>query len=314
MMHSTNQRCNALQSVVGVFLHSCNAPETVRELLAHMGLSVSANTIHNAITNLSKEAGKGIRQLGQNLLTLYAYDNLDIDLKHSVPTVEKQQDTLIHITSGTMIPLCHGAKFEDLNCSDELWRKYRHNLEARADDIPSISIESLLNLHPEEGHTSGLTRRRRFNAWKYLYDLVHFGPEYFRKFQRQLGDPEVIDGIPVTKTFQVPLRGVDVSPSTPGQNAEALDSFFQQAGVGDPTDKPGVKAVGNSVILVSGDLLTIQHLRSLQESRAEESTPWCRVQFPILVMGLFHLKMGHAPIPFGEFSSITKPPNLIAMT
>ena len=121
-MHSTNQRCNTLQSAVGVFLHSCNAPETVRELLAQMGLSVSANTIHNAIINLSKEAGNGIRQLGQSLLTLYAYDNLDIDLKHSVPTVEKQQDTLIHITSGTMIPLYHRAKFEDLNCSDELWR------------------------------------------------------------------------------------------------------------------------------------------------------------------------------------------------
>jgi hypothetical protein len=35
----------------------------------------------------------------------YAYDNLDIDLKHSVPTIEKGQETLIHLTTGTMLPL-----------------------------------------------------------------------------------------------------------------------------------------------------------------------------------------------------------------
>ena len=173
-----------------------------------------------------------------------------------------------------------------------IWRKFRHNLDARVKDIPSITIENLLNLHLEEVHTSRLTRRRRFNAWKYLYDLVHFGPEYFQK--KQLGDPQVIDGIPITKTSQVPLQGVDVSPSTPGQNAEALDAFFQQAAIGDPNDNPGVKAVGNSVILVSGDLLTIQHLQSLRESRAEESTPWRQVQFPIFIMGLFHFKMACA--------------------
>ena len=41
MMHSSNRQCNTFQSAVGVFLQSCNAPETLRELLAHMGVSVA---------------------------------------------------------------------------------------------------------------------------------------------------------------------------------------------------------------------------------------------------------------------------------
>ncbi|KIJ96064.1 hypothetical protein K443DRAFT_58662, partial [Laccaria amethystina LaAM-08-1] len=88
MMHSTNQRCNSLQSIIGVFLHACNTPDAVLELLAHLGVSISPSTISNAVSNLSKESSSDIRKLGRTLLTLYAYDNLDVDLKHLVPTVE----------------------------------------------------------------------------------------------------------------------------------------------------------------------------------------------------------------------------------
>jgi hypothetical protein len=77
-MHSTNRQCNALQSLVGIFLHSCGAPETVRELLARIGLSILTTTINEAVNNLSEEAAKEIQKEGQTLLTSYAYDNLDI--------------------------------------------------------------------------------------------------------------------------------------------------------------------------------------------------------------------------------------------
>jgi len=86
-MQSTNRSCNTLQSALGIFLHSCGTPETVRELLAHMGLSISTTSINEAISNLSKEAIAETRRIGKSLLTTYAYDNFDIDLKHSTPTV-----------------------------------------------------------------------------------------------------------------------------------------------------------------------------------------------------------------------------------
>ena len=293
-MQSSNQHCNALQSILGIFLHCCNAPKAVRECLAHMGISISVSAINSAVTNLSKQSKAEMRRLGESFLTSYAYDNLDIDLKHSIPTVEKPQDTLIHLTSGMMLPLNHGVTLEDLNCSEELWKKSANNPSARRWDLPSIKVEDLLSLHPEDDNPSGLLQRERFNAWKFLHDLINFGPKYFRKYGRELGDPEVIEQIPLVKTSQVPNKALDISPNAPAQNAEALEAFSWQAGIGDSTENPKAHNINNQVTLVFGDLLTGERIRSLQESRSEEATPWHRMQSVVFVMGLFHLKMACA--------------------
>jgi hypothetical protein len=294
MMQSSNQRCNALQSMLGVFLHSCNTPEVVRECLAHMGISISVSAINSAVANLSKQSEVKMRHIGKSLLTSYAYDNLDIDLKHSVPSVEKPQDTLIHLTSGMMLPLNHGVTLEDLDCCEELWKKSANNPSARRRGLLSIKVEDLLLVHLEDDHPSGLLRRERFNAWKFLHDLINFGPKYFRKYRRELGDPEVIEQIPLVKTFQVPNKALDISPNAPAQNAEALEAFFRQAGIGDSTENTKAHDINNHVTLVFGDLLTGERIRSLQESRSEEVTAWRRLQSVVFVMGLFHLKMACA--------------------
>ena len=64
MMQSTNYWCNALQSLVGVFLHLSGAPETIQELLAHMGLLISMTSINKTIKHLSQEANKRIQETG----------------------------------------------------------------------------------------------------------------------------------------------------------------------------------------------------------------------------------------------------------
>ncbi|EDR15496.1 uncharacterized protein LACBIDRAFT_321367 [Laccaria bicolor S238N-H82] len=69
MMHSTNQECNSLQSIIGVFLHACNAPDAVLELLTHLGVSISPSTISNTVSNLSKESSSKVHKLGRTLLT-----------------------------------------------------------------------------------------------------------------------------------------------------------------------------------------------------------------------------------------------------
>ncbi|KAG6808473.1 hypothetical protein H0H92_004012 [Tricholoma furcatifolium] len=296
MLQNTNQNCNALQTIIGVFLQSCNAPETVREFLAHAGLSVSTTSINNAIRSLSKESEKRTQRLGQTLTALLAYDNLDFDAKQSVPTLEKPQDTMFHLTSGTMLPL-YEISADDLNCSDALWAHSPINPEILPSDMrrAAVSFEDLVALHPETEHPSGLLRSERFNAWMYRHDLVHYGPELFRKFRNKLGDPEVIDAIPLKKTSQIPNRALPLAPNTASNNADAIDSFFRQARVGDPIDDPSVQRdIDNHVVLVCGDLLTGERIRSLVQSRSEEKTPWRRFQYVIYVMGLFHLKMACA--------------------
>jgi hypothetical protein len=120
------------------------------------------------------------------------------------------------------------------------------------------------------------------------------GPESLQKHQISLGEPKMLDPIPVQKMSQVPNQMLDIAPSTAAQNAKALKAFFKQTGIGDPTENPCIYNLDNNVVLVFGDHLTGEHIRSLLESRSEEKTSWQRLQFIIYVMGLFHLKMACA--------------------
>jgi hypothetical protein len=111
LLQSANQKCNLLQSVFGLFLHSCNTPQKVIQALACMGVSVSVSVdaINKGVESLSAKARNTVRKFGQTKLTAYTYDNFDIDFKSNLPTVEKTGGTLSHFTSGTLIHLDHGV-------------------------------------------------------------------------------------------------------------------------------------------------------------------------------------------------------------
>ncbi|KAJ6540519.1 hypothetical protein B0H19DRAFT_959500, partial [Mycena capillaripes] len=91
MMQSTNQQSNMLESVIGIFLHASNTPSKVIETLARMGISISLDSIHNAVHSLSRETFERLRTMGQTLLVSYAYDNFDINFPHAIPTVENSK-------------------------------------------------------------------------------------------------------------------------------------------------------------------------------------------------------------------------------
>ena len=259
-MQSTNQRCNALQTSIGLFLHACSTPEEVIEFLAHTGLSISATAINDAVTNLSKESAWKRRRTGQTLRTAYAVDNVDIELKHLVPTVDNPDEALIHLTSGTMLPLNHGVTATDLKCSEELWKKTRDRMRDTGTYLVNPDPSKLLDIHPEpEDHPSGMARRDRFNAWVFLQTLVFHGPEYFQRYRQELGEPEVIESIPLSKTEQVPAEAMDINPSTSSGNGDVIVNVLRQGGVGDPLQENApkdLKSLDDHVVIVHGDLGT----------------------------------------------------------
>jgi hypothetical protein len=299
MMQSSNQKCNALGSVFGIFLHSTNTPEKVIQALAHMGISISINAIHSAIHSLSKETFHTLRAMGRSLLVTYAYDNFDIDFKRSVPTVEKSRDTLEHLTSGDLIMLEHGVTVDDLKCSEYLWKKSPLNPDIDPGKLPVHTCADLLSLHPEINHPSGLTRCERFNAWKFRYDLCHYGPVYFRQFIKDLGLPKVVEQIPVVKMRHAPARSMDINQSKVSGNIRVIPELLRQGGVGDPNDGNGtwqddVIDVTKFVVLVFGDLGTSERVQSILLRHSLETSPWQRYQYVVFGMGLFHLKMACA--------------------
>ncbi|KAF8226599.1 hypothetical protein L208DRAFT_1301167, partial [Tricholoma matsutake] len=90
LLRSTNESCNYLQSILGIFLHSTNSPKKVIETLAHAGLSISLSSIHRSIKSLSKEAEEKVRLEMQTLQTSVAYDNFDVHFKTLQPMLEHQ--------------------------------------------------------------------------------------------------------------------------------------------------------------------------------------------------------------------------------
>ena len=131
MMQSMTQQCNALSSVIGIFLHSCNAPAKVIKTLARIGVSISMQSVNNAIRALSKDAKRWMQEMGQSLTIGYVYDNFDVDFLTSISTVEKSVDTLAHMMSADAFWL-QQCILEDLKCSDQLW--HRSPFNDRKDD------------------------------------------------------------------------------------------------------------------------------------------------------------------------------------
>ena len=298
MMQSTNARTNALESIIEIFLHSCGTPEKVIEALAHLGITISVNAIHYAITSLSTKSAVAIQQLGQTLLASYAYNNFDVDLKTSAPTTEKSTDTLKHLTSALLFPLQHSVTPDDMKCSDELWKKSRLNPKANPSDLQEEKTwKNLLTLHPKVMHPMRLTRRDRFNAWKFLHDLCHHGPKYFSQFQMVLGKPEEIEQIPVIKTKIIPVRAMEFSNSTVSGNISTIQNLAGQGGIGDPNDPDedfDVTDLSEHVLLFHGDLGTGDLILSIQLRRSIEDSPWNWFQFAVFIPGLCHVKMACA--------------------
>lgn len=299
LMHHRDQRCNALQSVFGIFLHSCNTPEKLVKVLAHMGLTISLTSVHRALRSLSVQSEANIRQMASSLLTSHGYDNFDAESKALVPTVDGIKERLMHLTSGAILRLDHGVTREDLRCSQYLWDRSELNHLASDPQVfnAHATFSRLLELHPEPPIPSdGLSRRGRFRRWFFQLTLFKYGPAYFHQFQTTLHDPEPVDPIPVTKLEYMPYRAMDINQSKVSGNIEAIQNIFAQAGLGDPT-RPGcadVEDISEYVTLVHGDLGTYERVLSAKRQRKQEKNPYNRLQSVEFVIGLFHLKMAAA--------------------
>lgn len=296
-MQTLNQQCNALGAINGLFFHACVTPDKVIKALAHMGVSISPYTINNAVKSLSRQSVEAIAALGETLTSAFAYDNFELKLRTVTPTVENPGSDLVHLTSGDVFQLEHGVTPEDLCCSAELWAKSPLNPNATP---TSHGFEELLNLHPDVLHPNGLDRTGRFNTWKFMYDLTHYGPTYFRQIAGAIGRPEPVECIPVKKLHHLPARTMEVNNPTVDGNIKAIESLCTQAGLGCPTEiRRGASArearsvvdISDYVVLFHGDLGTMERVLAALRARSIEDTAWRRLQFVVFIPGLFHFKM-----------------------
>ena len=131
MGHSSNERFNALQCIIGFFLESKCTPEGVTELLAHMGVSASTQTTRNMVKSLTKSAIARNKHLPRSM---FIYDNFDMDFKVAQPTIGKI-GSHTSMTSATFAPYAQGSTLQDLKFTRELHATSRFN----KDNLPGCS-------------------------------------------------------------------------------------------------------------------------------------------------------------------------------
>ncbi|KAG1720910.1 uncharacterized protein EDB91DRAFT_1240365 [Suillus paluster] len=258
MIRSTNQCSNTLQSLLGMFLQSMHTLQKVIETLEQICISV----IHAATQSLAVQTHQHLRSLGQSLLTTYAYENFDVDLKTHEHKIENSMESLKHLTSGLMFPLQHDISKEELRCSEELWKMSPFN--TRAEPPPKKGWADLLVLHVNTPGDSGLGCHDRFNSWKFLLDLVSYCPPYFSQFCDKLHEPKAIEAIPITKMPIIATSAMDISNSTVIGNIQSIVNLLEQGGIRDPAviDDPDMPDISEYVVLFHGDLETGECLQS----------------------------------------------------
>jgi hypothetical protein len=229
VLQHTRKKCNALQTLVGVFFHAAGTPETVIEAFTKMGVSISPSSIQRAVSSLSADSSHQLKALGRTLLVSLAYDNFDFKQKPTSANLEGTRDLIIHMTSGTLIPLQHGVTLEDLRCAPYLWEKSPWRSKLQGIDPLPIPFHRLYSLPCPVDSEADLSEHKLWQAWKFRHTLVMWGPDYFRRFSSNLGQPRILEGIPhFPAATQRPLRATDDPQSSTGGNISAIEKFMRQ--------------------------------------------------------------------------------------
>lgn len=293
-MLNSNNRCNSLQSVVGLFAHSTNTSTKVIEMLSHAGLSIAPSSIDRMIKNMSIEAQKELKKQLPGMVTALAYDNLEVQFQTEQPTLT-HAGKLASLTTATCIPLRPGVTKKDMQVSEELWRSSEFNPGRLKENKPVSLLHDTLMCLAANGSFPAEDERSvdSLYAWHMRDMLLNSNiksiptvlKEKFRK--ENLGEPFKRSSVSDKKTTQKPMRTMNIGVSSNSGNAAAMENMLQQGGA-NPED------LETHVQVVHGDLGTGEKLRSLQYSRMIEDTPQDRLQFVLFVVGWFHTRMAMA--------------------
>lgn len=284
--NSSNQKFNAFQAVIGFFLESKQCPEVILEMAAHMGISVSIQSISRMVNSLSRKAEERIKNLGPSN---HIYDNFDMEFPVAHPTPDHQK---VHLsaTAATFVPYQDVDHSLDLRFTQELRETSEYNINLSPDD-PRIYKPQFDDVYPttpltEHGEDQEMSPYDAL-AWHFRSILIEHGGTGFAQFKSKLGQPASIQSLPVKKTSQHPGRAMHADESIYDGNWEVLLHLCQQ--------KDWLDAELELFLeLFHSDLATRERLEELRRMRVMKHSAKNRLDFIIFVLGLFHLKMAAA--------------------
>ncbi|KAF9369729.1 hypothetical protein CPB97_003345, partial [Podila verticillata] len=134
LMFVRSRRCNAFQTVMGIFLHCIGCPRRGLEAMSSLGLSVSYDQVRRALRSLTKDALEQVQKAVLENDWFVVYDNINIAMKHHHQRVDKK-DSFDNGTAATVILI--PTDMEDENTKNAACRT--HLSAAIVRSLPHVS-------------------------------------------------------------------------------------------------------------------------------------------------------------------------------
>ncbi|KZV77920.1 hypothetical protein EXIGLDRAFT_784576 [Exidia glandulosa HHB12029] len=153
---ATNQQCNLIQLYMGAFLRMTHAPDTVVNVLNHIGITVSNQSMDAAVSSLSKAGAKNLLTQGSTKTSQKAFDNVDFKDPVAQPTVyvdKKMQSAIsaLNISSHPSLTPEH-FRFVDIawqtNEAIRLPRDPSHRRPHKVSYLEVLQLSSTLDSRP----------------------------------------------------------------------------------------------------------------------------------------------------------------------
>ncbi|KAG0196083.1 hypothetical protein BGX28_000146 [Mortierella sp. GBA30] len=253
-----SQQSNQLQMTFGLYFAATRCPKRVVNVLASIGLCVSAMTVHNALVQLSDDMMRMVQEAVLKCPFFILFDNINMaNKKHDQRT--NNVDTFENgITATIVIGL-------DLGPSTPAHGPLRE--------------PELLDFLPDQNNRSHM-------RLVYQFHLVNVLQRHYRTFERCTIQVLALDVLPTIQTITFPLRASRHDQSTNEGNLDFLEEVTRIM-----LKLPEDWFDEDTRIIVSGDQLTVSRVTSLKELRASDTTPFNRLEWAVPVMQLFHLQM-----------------------
>jgi len=239
-----------------------------------------------AIAKISSNEMKTARDLIKRLPFVIAYDNVNIPFRVFSQLIDNQS----HFDSGTAatVFLQPNAPPEQPLCNRTL-QEYR--LAARQQPITLATIIDL-----ETSAASSRQPRDIHRVLRYLFQSPEFDFDtYAGHDDAILMPPPPVHSLPSGREFitqQFMLGTVHMEEASYEGNSNLITEWLTQLGLNSTEEQ--LKTGLERIIAVVGDQLTVNRLRGLFRSRAQDLNSFDRLDWMLPIFGWFHLLMAFA--------------------
>ncbi|KAH9914215.1 uncharacterized protein B0H18DRAFT_887406 [Fomitopsis serialis] len=324
-LSARSQKNNYARNIFALYAYTSGAKRQMIELLSHIGLCCSYNSltanlgddslepddpnapsplnstpatkkkrVEGILKRLSDACRRAARANASTRLLAFVYDNINMVFRIA-EQIMGRKDTQENGTCATAFEL-YGAGEEAMQTAD---------LMTSIVNAPPLKYSDLL-FSPQESQDYNAILQRAV-----LRIIVAHGGEHFARFKANVeGYGPLLDTrIPLHRTNVYPVPSMKIDESTTVGNAEVTKAVLAELGKDMSSED-----FGKVVQVIAGDQLSIARLRTLMKNRSGHDSFSNSFLWAVVMPGFFHYKMagvhGFMELHYGHTTSHRNPGSL----